>query len=86
MKAYQPGMRYLYGLRWAQVRGRSSLSNEQLVERAAQFFAQACAEGMSAKTVTTYGLDNPFMHEHARATLASQARRDLAVRNRNRGC
>lgn len=85
MTAYQAGMRYLHG-RWAEVRLRSYLSNEQLTQLAEKLFAQACADGMSAKTVIHYGLDNPFMHDHARATLASQARRDLAVRRASRGC
>jgi hypothetical protein len=84
MKAYQPGMRFLNG-RWDEPRLRSRLPNEEITRRAGSLFEQACEQGMGQRTVIRYGLDNPFMQEHARATVMSRARKELIVWRRSRG-
>jgi hypothetical protein len=64
--------------RWDEMRARTGLTADQVAERATAAFEQACAEGLPPRTVHSYRLDNPYMQEHARATLAARARCELA--------
>lgn len=80
MNQFRSGTRYLRD-GWRELRLRSGLSDEQVMQRSLILFERACEQGIGERTVFRYRLDNPFMHEHARATVAAQARKDLASRN-----
>jgi hypothetical protein len=69
--------RYL-GDEWDDLRRRCGLTPDEVMARTLACFAAAEAMGFPQRTVHNYRLDNPYMQEHARATLAARARCELA--------
>ena len=71
--------RYLDDL-FDEQRRRCGLTWDQVMARTVARFEQAASEGLTERSICRYRLDNPFMQDHARDTLAAQARKDLTRR------
>jgi hypothetical protein len=69
--------RYL-GYGWEEMRRNRGLTDAEVSARTLACYAEACAMGFGPRTIFHYRLDNPFMQEHARATVAARARREVA--------
>jgi len=63
------------------LRLRSNLTAEEAVERSKALF-QELRKTMPSGTILSHGLDNPYMHEHARRTLISLIFHEIPSRTR----